>query len=150
MTFGEAVSTCLRAYAGIRGRARRSEFWWFQLFAAVLWLPTVATFSLLWGAAFEGSLAPAEDPAINPDAVGWGALTGAFGVVVVYLVVVVIPSLSVWARRLHDTGMSSAWILLSVVGLGIIPLIMAIPQGQPGANKYGPDPRVHSRVAAGR
>lgn len=32
MTFGESISTCLKKYISIEGRASRSEYWWFILF----------------------------------------------------------------------------------------------------------------------
>lgn len=33
MDFGEAIKVCFNKFADFNGRARRSEFWWFQLFA---------------------------------------------------------------------------------------------------------------------
>ena len=60
----------------------------------------------------------------------------------VFLLGTIIPSLAVLVRRLHDTD-KSAWTLL--FGLipffgGIILLILAIPKGDSGTNRYGPDP----------
>ena len=141
MGLGEAVATCYRRYATFGGRSRRSEFWWFHLYGGLVWVPTIAAFAALWGHAFEGSLTgPEDDPAINPDVVGWGSLTAAFGVLVLYLLVVTVPMLAVTARRLHDVGQSGAWVLLVLVGLGVVPLAMGVIAGQRGSNRYGPDP----------
>ncbi len=48
-------------------------------------------------------------------------------------------------RRLHDMGQTGAWVLLGFVGLGIVPLIMCIMDGQPGTNQWGPDPKALER-----
>ena len=36
MTFGKAVSTCFHKYCDLDGRASRSEFWWWFLFATLI------------------------------------------------------------------------------------------------------------------
>ena len=51
-----------------------------------------------------------------------------------------IPSYAAMVRRLHDTGKSGWWAALGFIGLGIVPLIMCILEGEPGANKYGEKP----------
>ena len=51
-----------------------------------------------------------------------------------------LPSLAAMVRRLHDMGKSGWWIAFNFVGLGIIPLIMCIMEGEPGANQYGEKP----------
>ena len=44
MSFGKAVATCLKKYANFKGRARRSEYWWFWL---LTYIPSVG-FSYLF------------------------------------------------------------------------------------------------------
>lgn len=51
-----------------------------------------------------------------------------------------IPSLAAMARRLHDMGKSGWWLVLNFVGLGIVPLIMCIMDGEDGPNQYGEKP----------
>ena len=51
-----------------------------------------------------------------------------------------IPSLAAMARRLHDIGKSGWWVALNFIGLGIIPLIMCIMDGEDGPNQYGEKP----------
>ena len=57
--------------------------------------------------------------------------------------ILIIPSLAVWIRRLHDIG-RSGWflliVLIPVVGV-IILLIFMAKDSQPGQNKYGPNPK---------
>lgn len=152
MGFMDAVRTCLRRYATFRGRARRSELWWFVLYGLLLAIPMNIAFVLLWTAAFEGSISgPAEDPAINPTAVSWGAFTAAMGVLLAYVTAYSIPALAAQSRRLHDIGQPAWWLLLHVVGLGFVVLIMCALRGQTGSNRHGPDPLtapVPARAAA--
>ena len=143
MGFMEAVAACLRSYATFRGRARRSELWWFQLYGLVLSIPTSIGFVLLWGAAFAGSVTgPAEDPAINPDAVSWGAFTAAMGVLAAFALLFTLPNLAVQARRLHDIGQPAWWLALHLAGLGVVILVMGLVEGERGSNRYGGDPRL--------
>ena len=118
MSFIDAVRTCFRKYADFTGRAQRSEFWWWYLFTV---LGTVLFTSL------NSEVA---------DAILWAWLLLAWNLALL------LPSLAVAVRRLHDTG-ASGWLLL----VGLIPLLgalilivsWALP-GQPGSNKYGDQP----------
>lgn len=139
----DAVTTCLRRYATFRGRARRSELWWFVLYGALLAIPMALAFGLLWSAAFEGSIAgPAEDPALDPTAVDWGAFTAAVGVLLAYALAYSVPALAAQSRRLHDIGQPAWWLLLHPLGLGAVVLAMCLLRGQPGSNRHGPDPQL--------
>ena len=57
--------------------------------------------------------------------------------------VLFLPSLAVTFRRLHDTGRSGWWWLLSLVCFigGIILLVFCLSDGEPSANQYGPNPK---------
>ena len=63
---------------------------------------------------------------------------------------VLLPSLGIAARRLHDTGMSGWWLLLSLIPfLGtIVLIIMLVRKGQDMANEYGPVPGMMNTAAA--
>lgn len=56
---------------------------------------------------------------------------------------VVIPSISVGVRRLHDIGKSGWWYLVAFIPLigGLILLYFAVLDSQPGENQYGPNPK---------
>lgn len=83
-----AVKTCFKKYFDFKGRARRSEFWWFVLF--VLIVSSVLS--------YFGMLSPIV-----------GYVSMAFGLAVL------IPELAVLCRRLHDTGRGSWWVVLLVL-----------------------------------
>ena len=65
----------------------------------------------------------------------------------------ILPSLSVQVRRLHDMNRSAWWLLLLVPPItfigAVILLIMSIFSGTPGPNRYGPDPLLAQRGAGG-
>ena len=126
MSFGCAISTCLKKYCTFKGRARRSEFWWFELFCFVLVLVAAILFTTIFS----------DDMA--------GILTG------VIVIAVLLPRISVAVRRLHDAGHSGtflivAWIASLIPLVGIIATIYLITRlcedSEPYENKYGPSPK---------
>jgi uncharacterized membrane protein YhaH (DUF805 family) len=86
----------LKKYATFAGRARRKEYWWFVLFSILL----------TW-------LALAADVAIS----GIDALIAGEGGIVQRIVslALLVPSLAVAVRRLHDTDRRGWWLLLPLV-----------------------------------
>lgn len=59
----------------------------------------------------------------------------------IFFAAVFVPALAVLVRRLHDTNRTGWWVLLSIIPFGsIVLLIFAVLPGQPGQNKYGPNP----------
>lgn len=117
MDFQESVKTCFRKYATFAGRARRSEFWYWQLFA------------LIGGIVFA-----IVDEFIMPTDVG------AFGWI--FAVVTLCPDFAVGARRLHDIGKSGWWqflLLVPIVGW-IVLVIWWARRGVAGDNRFGVDP----------
>jgi uncharacterized membrane protein YhaH (DUF805 family) len=115
MALPDAVRSVLTQYATFTGRARRSEYWWFALAYAVTY--------------FVAALID-------------GALGTTLFTVVVGLALLV-PSLAVAVRRLHDIGKSGWWLLIGLVPLvgSIIVLVFACQDSQPGTNQYGPSPK---------
>ena len=115
MSFADAVRSCLTQYAGFSGRARRSEFWFFYLFTFLV-----------------GVVAGIVDTVL-----GTGSIVA--GIAALALVV---PSLAAGARRLHDTGRSGWWLLISLVPvLGFIVLVVFYVQDSQPANEHGPSPK---------
>lgn len=115
MSFVEAVRTVLSKYATFSGRARRAEYWWFTLFALIVYV-----------------LAALVDSA-----------SGSQVATIVAIVALILPSIAVAVRRLHDTGRSGWWYLISLVPLagGIVLLVFTLQDSEPGANQYGPSPK---------
>jgi uncharacterized membrane protein YhaH (DUF805 family) len=108
----------LKNYAGFTGRARRQEYWMYALFNILVVL------------VLEG--------------IGLAARTLALLIVVgIYGLAVLLPSLAVLVRRLHDTNRSGAWFFIGFVPLvgGIMLLIYLCTEGDQGPNQYGPDPK---------
>ena len=113
----EAVTSVFRNYVNFSGRATRPEFWWFILFTFVI--------SVVLG--IIGTVAPVLQ-----------------FLEIVFSLAVLLPSLAVQARRLHDMDRSAWWLLLVVppifiIGVPILLIMSAFP-GTPGPNRYGPDP----------
>lgn len=125
----------LRKYATFSGRARRSEYWLFMLFASIItWV--------LSGLAYPTSVSVMSDAfvwqvsssrIIHPL---WGT------VLAIFLIAVAIPSIAVAVRRLHDIDRSGWWWLLSLTGIGgIVLFIFFLLDGTHGPNRFGPDPK---------
>ena len=107
---------CWKKYAEFSGRARRQEFWMFVLFN---FLAGIATGIV--------------DVILGTN----GMLNG------LYSLAVLIPSLSVAVRRLHDTDRSGWWQLIGFVPLigWIILLVFLCSDSKPGENRFGANPK---------
>jgi uncharacterized membrane protein YhaH (DUF805 family) len=112
----------LKKYAVFSGRSRRMEYWYFVLFNIIV--------SIVLGV-IDGLLGTSGSYA------GAGLLSGIYGLAVL------IPSLAVTVRRLHDIDRSGWWILIALVPLigVIVLLVFALLEGTPGDNQYGPNPK---------
>ena len=109
----------LKKYAVFSGRARRSEYWYFGLFYVLIYI-ALAVIDGVMNAASNFSL-----------------LSGIFALAML------IPSLAVTVRRLHDTDRSGWWVLIGLVPVvGFIALIaFAIQDSQTGENRFGVSPK---------
>lgn len=147
MTFRESVSTCFRKFSDFNGRARRSEYWWFYLF---LQLVSLVILGVPYAVLMLGVLAQigAESSGSDAEPVIGGLVGGLvlFAIGFVLSLVLAVPGLAAAARRLHDTGQSAHWLWLNVAGLGIVPTVMCVMEGQPHDNQWGPDPKAAERV----
>jgi uncharacterized membrane protein YhaH (DUF805 family) len=77
----------------------------------------------------------------NVAGLGWGAYGGVLSTI--YSLAVLIPSLAVSVRRLHDTNRTGWWIFIGLVPLvgAIILIVFYATDSQPGDNQYGPNPK---------
>lgn len=119
VTFKEAVERTLKLnYCNFSGRASRSEFWWFQLFYFIL--SAVISILLCWS----------ENVAQ----------------IVSYLIglALLLPSLGLAVRRLHDIGKSGWWFFISFIPIvgAIILIIWWCKDSQMETNEYGPVPNM--------
>jgi len=106
----------LKNYTGFSGRARRTELWMFWLisFGVVIALTIIESIIGLPG-----------------------VLSG------LYNLAVLLPSIAVGMRRLHDTDRSGWWLLIGLVPFigAIVLLVFFCLEGTPGDNQYGPNPK---------
>ncbi len=135
MGFMQAVRSGFSNYVTFSGRARRSEYWFWVLFAII-----VASIALVLDMRFfpdsVTATAGVEDGMASAQATG-GPITALVGLALF------LPGLAMTIRRLHDTDRSGWWILLGLIPIiGIIVLIVwYCTDGTRGSNRFGPDPK---------
>lgn len=113
MTFGSSIKSCFSKYATFSGRASRSEFWWFQLFC-LLYILVTAVINII--------------PILGQ--IIWFLL----------LLLLLLPSLAVQVRRLHDIGKSGWWWfinLLPIIGPFLL-FFWNLTDSEQRDNAYGP------------
>ncbi len=118
-------------YADFKGRATRREFWMFTLYVFIVYFV---------GALILGILS---------TLVRIGFFLG-MGIWIIATLALLIPSLAFQVRRLHDTGRSGWWLLISFIPYvgGLIVLVLECLPSQKGTNIYGPN-KYELAVAAG-
>jgi uncharacterized membrane protein YhaH (DUF805 family) len=112
----------LKKYADFSGRARRKEFWMFTLFNFIFSVVT----------------------SIIDYLTGTDNIFGNYGLFsLIYALAILIPSLALSVRRLHDVGKSGYMILLAFLPIiGWIWLfVLYVTDSQLGTNKWGPNPK---------
>jgi uncharacterized membrane protein YhaH (DUF805 family) len=115
MSFPEAVRVCFSKYVTFTGRARRSEYWWFVLFVALV--------------------------SLVASAIDFSADIMVFQVVVG--LALLLPELAVAVRRLHDTDRSGWWLLIGLVPVigTIVLLVFFLIDSDPHTNRFGTSPK---------
>lgn len=127
MSFGESIKTVLSKYAVFRGRASRSEFWWWYLFTALIGFAISLVMNIAtaqYVTSDFATLLAAQAPFIAFS----GLVSLAF----------FLPTVGVTVRRLHDTNRSGGWWwiqLVPFVGVIIIIVFAALPSEDAG-NRY--------------
>ena len=118
MDFAGAIRNGFRNYASAGGRATRSEFWYWMLFAFLVSAAGSIVDSGLFGVDSEREL--------------FGPLLS---------LALLVPSVAVMIRRLHDLDRTWPWLLLWFTGIGIIVLLVWFCRpGTIGPNRFGGDP----------
>jgi len=116
----------LKKYVVFSGRARRKEYWYFVLFSYIIGC-LLAWINNLIGIYQIDNL------------ITIGILTS-----IIYGLAILLPSIGVSIRRLHDTGRSGWWIFINLIPLigTIIWLVFMLKDSQEGTNQYGPSPKL--------
>jgi len=111
----------LKNYVGFEGRARRKEYWMFTLFNIIVSF-VLGIIDGLGGLMTESGI-------------------GMLGLL--YTLAVLLPSIAVGVRRLHDIDKSGWWLLLVFIPLigAIVLLVFAVMEGTRGSNRFGEDPK---------
>lgn len=126
----DAIRSVWSQYASFKGRARRSEYWWWALFSTlVIYGPFI-----ILGLLTDGQGIEAFPVAVQV------VLSLIFMIILIGLL---IPGLAVTVRRLHDSD-RSGWLYLinfiPYVGWIVVFIFMLLP-GTRGPNRHGPDPK---------
>ena len=110
-------------YVTFTGRSRRTAYWMFVLFQILVYIAVAILGMILSGGNSNSA-----------------AATGLMALVTLGLL---LPSIAVTVRRLHDTNRTGWWILISFLPLigGIWLLVLTILDGTPATNRFGPDPK---------
>ena len=117
MNIQTSTKTCFSKYAIFSGRASRSEFWFFQLFIFLISIITLIIDVMILGYSID------DTTPINS----------------IFILIIIIPSIAVGCRRLHDINLSGWWQLLYFTIIGIILIIVWwATQGESKKNRFGP------------
>ena len=120
-----------RRYADFSGRSRRKEYWMFTLLSVIV---SIVLVGLLFGGM---SANEAGEPQM-------GVLAYlATGLLVIWGLASIVPSIAVQVRRFHDQDKSGWFILLGFIPYvgGIVALVFMCIEGTKGPNRFGPDPK---------
>ena len=123
MSFATAVKSFWSNYTNFKGRARRSEYWFIQLFLVATNIAVAVIDLALMNGDVERFIAN-----------GGGGIVG-----LVWIFATIVPALAVLIRRLHDTNRSGWWALIGLVPLAgaIVLLVFTVEDSNKGVNKYG-------------
>tara|TARA_B110000003_G_scaffold1542_1_gene1609 strand:- start:165 stop:533 length:369 start_codon:yes stop_codon:yes gene_type:complete len=119
MSFTQAAKSFFSKYADFSSRSSRSEYWYAYLFILLV----SAGLAFVEGLLF---LFPESEDSI---------------LVLIFQVGIIIPSVAIVVRRLHDTNRSGWWYLIVFTIIGIIPIFYWLCKaGDDGENNYGSNP----------
>ena len=126
---------CIKNYTLFKGRASRTEFWYFILYWAIFYVIIIAVDRVLGFNVINLKTLPFSEyiPLANLfEEVG--LLT------VIYRPLTILPSLAVISRRLHDINRSGWWCLMCVTPLIFILIIFLCKKSDENENQFGPKP----------
>ena len=115
MNFLDSIKTCFKKYVDFKGRASRSEFWYFILFLILGSILSIISYIYF----FDNS----EIYYSFSDTLYNLLYYSLLGIILLFYGIIAIPFISVTVRRIHDIGHSGFIILIFVVGL-IVPFML--------------------------
>ena len=112
MNFVESIQTCYKKFFDFSGRASKSEYWWFQLYNAIIYVLSFV---------FQGDLVL---------------------LLSILIIVNLIPVYAVGVRRIHDSDKSGWFVLISLIPLiGLYIFVLLLQDGSKGKNRFGVKPK---------
>ena len=112
MNFVESIQTCYKKFFDFSGRASKSEYWWFQLYNAIIYVLSFV---------FQGDLVL---------------------LLSILIIVNLIPVYAVGVRRIHDSDKSGWLVLISLIPLiGLYIFVLLLQDGSKGKNRFGVKPK---------
>jgi uncharacterized membrane protein YhaH (DUF805 family) len=112
MNFVESIQTCYKKFFDFSGRASKSEYWWFQLYNAIIYVLSFV---------FQGDLVL---------------------LLSILIIVNLIPVYAVGVRRIHDSNKSGWLVLISLIPLiGLYIFVLLLQDGSKGKNRFGAKPK---------
>jgi uncharacterized membrane protein YhaH (DUF805 family) len=140
ISFVGALKSFFNKYVDFKGRATRREFWfmflWMMIFSAVLSVLTVPSSLSSIGALslFDLDEFDPTDLISAFSGLGWCMTLYA-----IYNLAMILPSLALLVRRIHDTGKDGLWILMLLVPIANIVFffIWTLSPSEPRPNKWG-------------
>jgi uncharacterized membrane protein YhaH (DUF805 family) len=142
-SIGQAIKRFFQGYVKFSGRASRSEFWWAMLFTLLVSLVAQVPFWIAYVGVILG-VVDAENAGgasnVDPSSIlaPLGAMFGWLALLLVVSLALLLPTYAVMWRRLQDANFHGAFALLSIVGFGVVPLIMCILPTNPAGVQYDP------------
>jgi uncharacterized membrane protein YhaH (DUF805 family) len=140
MDFITAIKTCFSKYAMFQGRAARSEFWWWVLFATLvdtaLWAISHPLQIAAGAALFLPYLAVSVRRLHDTDRSAWFLLLPAVGTAIFAF----IAGMATLVSPSRGTVMVTAILAIVALGAYLLPLVWFCQKGTPGPNSYGEAP----------
>lgn len=139
----------LKRFADFSGRSRRKEFWAFALLNLIVYVVLLAIV-IGFGLSARESLIASAVNAENPYAIYAALFSGTGIILLIWWLAMLIPTIAVTVRRLHDRDMSGWWYLGFFIAMfiplvsfvtGIVFLVFMCLEGTRGPNRFGPDPK---------
>ena len=133
MDFGTALKAFWSNYSNFKGRSRRSEYWFIELFLVISNVVVAVVDLALMNWDVDRFIAN-----------GGGGIVG-----LIWILATIVPAIAVLIRRLHDTNRSGWWALIGLVPLAgaIVLLVFTVEDSNKGDNRYGASPKEASPSA---
>jgi len=132
----------LKNYANFKGRARRKEYWMFVLINFIIYIAFMILIIII--EVISGVIYVSDLKIIITSLMTLFTVTPFSVILSLYVLAILVPSLAVSVRRLHDIGKSGWFILISFIPIvgTIILLVWVCQEGMPEANEYGENPKL--------